>query len=184
MRPPLLLACAALALSACGSQPAPVPTPEPPVVVLAPAPSAAAPAPPSTAPTPGGAAPPVATARPSGRAPSCRVVVGKLLGAERFSGPGPISPAMRAQLDADPAFARAYWGISHGDQHIQCRYRVQIDGASYAYTYIVGNTWGHYDVDHCKVVREDVAKQIRQVTRGCTDLAGGAYYGYVFTPLP
>ena len=54
---------------------------------------------------------------------------------------------------------------------------------AYSFLHIVGNTFGQYDVDRCEVIRDEVAREIREVTHSCADLKGGEYYGYVFTPL-
>ena len=116
-------------------------------------------------------------------APPCRIVVGRVLRAERFAGPGPITPALADTLKRDPAFARTYSGISHGDQHLQCTYRVEVGARAYSYMHVVGNTSGAYDIDHCEQVRPDVAREIVQATRECTDMTSGAYYGYVLAPL-
>ncbi|MBI4955112.1 MAG: hypothetical protein HY908_24025 [Myxococcales bacterium] len=113
----------------------------------------------------------------------CRVEVGALLSAERFRGPGPMTPMLSDQLRRDPAFARTYSGISHGDQHIQCHYRVQVMGGAYRYRFVIGNAFTRYEVDRCEFVRAEVASEIVAATRHCTDLHGGEYYGQVLEPL-
>ncbi|MCC6525073.1 MAG: hypothetical protein IT373_20630 [Polyangiaceae bacterium] len=113
----------------------------------------------------------------------CRVEVGAVLSAERFRGPGPMTPRLSDTLARDPAYARTYSGISHGDQHIQCRYRVQVMGGTYRYRFVIGNAITRYDVDRCELVRAEVASEIVAATRHCTDLHGGEYDGWVLEPL-
>ena len=166
---PLFLGLA-LTSAACARSPAGVPVHDP-AVVVAPTVEASA-----------GAARPLAVPYVLD-ASSCRVAVGVVLEATRHSGPGPMSPRIAAMLERDPTFARAYSGISHGDQHIQCRYRVEINRSAYGFVHVVGNTFGKYEVGHCEDIRGEVAREIRDVTRSCADLEAGAYDGHVFTPL-
>lgn len=106
-----------------------------------------------------------------------------MLEAGSFRGPGPLTPRLADETQHDPDLARTRDALGHGDQHIRCRYRVGVNGADYAFTHVVGNTWQRYDTGRCEQVREDVAREIREATRDCTDLKAGEYDGFVFEAL-
>ena len=72
-----------------------------------------------------------------------------------------MTPRLAETFRRDPGFQRIHNGISHGDQHIQCTYRVEVNGAKYRYLAVVGNTFGQHDDGYCEQIREAVAREIR-----------------------
>jgi len=131
---------------------------------------------------------PPAAARPAPAvtrsANGCTVTVGRLLDAQEYRGPGPMTPALSDSLARDPDMARSFNAKSHGDQHIQCTYRVEVNGAAYSHMHVVGNTLRDYDTGRCEQVREAVADSILSFTHDCADLHGGEYWGSTLEPLP
>jgi hypothetical protein len=114
---------------------------------------------------------------------ACKVTVSALLEAVEYRGGGPITPALAASLDADPDFARMYNRESHGDHHIQCHYRVELDGRQYRWREWFSNTTREQTPEACKGLAAKVAEDIIRTTKNCTDLAAGAYWGHVLEPL-
>lgn len=118
---------------------------------------------------------------------SCVVRVVGLLEAEEYRGPGPITPAIEASLNADPEFARMYQAESHGDHHIQCHYAVELEhepGKRYRWREVVNNTLRDHTAKICNSMAAEVAEDIARTTKDCTDLDAGAYYGFVLEPMP
>jgi len=180
------LALAAL-LAAC-SRPsdatadAPEPAPAAPALAVEPDATATASATPSPAQTDDGIAP---VTRGQG---SCIVSVVAVLEAEDYRGPGPLTPAVAASLDADPASARTYKRLSHGDHHIQCHYEVHLDdrpGQRFRWRVVHGNTLREHTPAICSDPAElaAVAEDIIRTTEDCTQLDAGSYWGYVLEPL-
>lgn len=129
---------------------------------------------------------------PSGFTPAtagkgdCKVTVSELLEAEEYRGPGPITPAVQASLDADPDYARMYQSESHGDHHIQCVYRVELahmPGKQFRWRSVVGNTMREATPEICKGMAGEVAEDVIRTTEDCVDLGAGAYWGYVLEPM-
>ena len=124
-------------------------------------------------------------ALPPAPAAYCRVRVETLLSAARYRGPGPTSPMEEAMRRADPARARQLDAIGHGDQHVQCRYRVSVQGRTYAYVHVVADTFHQIadDAAHCRSITSEVEARVRSFTEQCLDLRAGEYWGYRLDPL-
>ncbi len=123
----------------------------------------------------------VTLATTTGAASLCTPKVGAVVSAKRFRGPGPMTPATLDMLK-DQNYARTYWGRSHGDEHIQCVYRVALGGRDYRYLFVIGNTFGDLDESACATSRPKVATEIIATTNRCTDLHAGEYWGHVLIP--
>ncbi len=118
---------------------------------------------------------------------SCEVRVVELLEASKYRGPGPITPALDAQLRADPQFADLYNARSHGDSHIQCLYEVQLGGqpgVRYRWREVYGNTGNRYTLAICNGPVGPIADHIISSTLECTDLDAKAYWGDELERLP
>jgi hypothetical protein len=170
------VAVASLMLGACTGAPAepdaPAEPPEPQVVVETPAEPVEA----ESLPQPLAFTP--ATRGPDG----CKVTVSALLEAEEYRGPGPMTPAVAASLDADPEYARMYNSESHGDHHIQCVFLVELGhepGKKYRWREYFNNVLRDRTPEDCKGMAAEVAEDIVRTTKECTDLEAGAYWGYV-----
>jgi hypothetical protein len=128
------------------------------------------------------------TFTPATRGPEgCKVTVSELLEAQEYRGPGPMTPAVAASLDADPEFARMYNSESHGDHHIQCVYRVELahePGKRYRWRTWFSNTLQDRTTKECNGMAAEVAEDIVRTTKDCRDLEAGAYWGYVLEPMP
>ncbi len=81
---------------------------------------------------------------------------------------------------SSPGMGRAYNRYSHGDHHLNCTYRLAINGVNYEYDRIIGNTGRIYDESHCEKITAEMPEHVRSITKQCTDIEGGAYYGFVF----
>ncbi len=117
----------------------------------------------------------------------CVVTVSALLEAQEYRGPGPITPDLEASLDSNPEFARTYQRLSHGDHHIQCVYQVELahePGKRYRWRTYFTNTAREATPKACNGMAAEVADDIVQTTKECTDLAAGAYWGFVLEELP
>lgn len=117
---------------------------------------------------------------------SCIVTVVALLEAEEYRGGGPMTPALEASMAADPDFARMYNSESHGDHHIQCHYQVSLahlPGKRWRWREVKSNTLRDLGPEICESLAIEVADDIIQTTRNCTDLNAGAYWGYVLEPM-
>jgi hypothetical protein len=180
------LALASLALGSCvAASPEPeLDTPAAPSVIVEAPPEPAEPAEP-----PAPADPPVPEAFKPATAGTgnCKVTVSALLEAEEYRGPGPLTPAVAASLAADPDYARNYNSESHGDHHIQCVYQVELahePGKHYRWLTWFSNTLRDATPESCKGMAAEVAEDILRSTKDCSDLAAGAYWGYVLEPMP
>lgn len=119
--------------------------------------------------------------------PRCEVAVVELLEAEQYRGPGPMTPALDAQFAADPDFARFYQAESHGDQHIQCHYAVELSShpkQRFRWREVRSNTLEEHTPAVCNGLAAEVAESILETTGDCLDLDAGAYWGYVLEPMP
>lgn len=117
---------------------------------------------------------------------SCMVSVVALLEAEAYRGGGPMTPALEASLAADPDYARMYNAESHGDHHIQCHYEVSLahlPGKRWRWREVRNNTLRKLSPEICKSLAVEVADDIIQTTKNCTNLDAGAYWGYVLEPM-
>lgn len=123
------------------------------------------------------------TTRGSG---ACVVTLVALLEAENYRGAGPITPALEATMAADPDFARMWESESHGDHHIQCHYEVRLGSRPqqrYRWRVVHNNTLRDRTPEICKRELGQIAEDIIRTTEQCTQLAAGAYYGYVLEPM-
>jgi hypothetical protein len=107
-----------------------------------------------------------------------------LVDAAEYRGPGPMTPALSDTLAKDPKLARTYNAKSHGDHHIQCTYRVKVNGKPYTHTHVIGNTFREYETSRCDEVRDEVAQSIISFTKECADLHAGEYWGFKLDPVP
>jgi hypothetical protein len=161
---------------------------QPHVVVETPPPSEAPeqPTEPSEAPSEDPPEPEVFTpaTRGSGK---CEVTVSALLEAEEYRGPGPLTPAVAASLNADPDYARRYNSESHGDHHIQCVFQVELGhlpGQPHRWMDYFNNVLRDKTTKACNGMAAEVAEDIIRTTKDCTDFAAGAYWGHVLEPIP
>jgi hypothetical protein len=113
---------------------------------------------------------------------TCTVNVVALLEAEEYRGAGPTTPALEASLAADPDSAANWESEDHGDHHIQCRYAVELahlPGKRFSWLVVHSNTMRDLTAETCNGREAEVAADIVRITKGCTDLDAGAYWGYV-----
>lgn len=171
----LALACAPL------SEVEPQAAPGPAIVVEPPTTEPREPPPAEPEPPPEPAFEPVT--RGSG---TCIVTITGVIEAQEYRGAGPITPALEASLSADPEFARMYNSHSHGDHHIQCHYAVRLahlPDKQFRWRDVHNNLTRELTVDVCTRKLTEVADDIIQTTKQCTDFAAGGYWGYVLEPI-
>jgi hypothetical protein len=177
----LLLACARAGDGTPEPEPEPEPASEPAIVEREP------PQTPEPEPAPEPEPEPAPAFEPATRGKGkCIVSVVALLEAEEYRGPGPMTPALEASLSADPDYAKYWQAESHGDHHIQCHYAVELSsqpGKRFSWRIVISNTLRDHTPETCNGRAAEVADDIVQTTKSCTDLDAGAYWGYVLEPL-
>jgi hypothetical protein len=115
------------------------------------------------------------------------VTITGVIEAQEYRGGGPITPALEAQLNADPEFARMHNSHSHGDHHIQCHYAVRLahlPAERFRWREVHNNVTRDLTVDVCTHKLDEVADHIISSTKTCTDFAAGAWWGYVLESIP
>ena len=115
--------------------------------------------------------------------PACDVRVGAVLSSGVFRGYR-STPATQAAVDALSPEHYALWvAESHGASYLLCTYRVIVQGRAYRFEEAHDTTYEPHEPTTCEANRAKVAEQVRTVTRSCTDLHRGAYYGADLEPV-
>ncbi len=175
----------ALLVVGCTRDPAPAVQPVPetsrsistPEVAIAPPPSASA-------------AQPASDPVPTSDSGSCKVSVVRVIEAAVYRGPGVDSPMRQKSLESMPPEQRDRWrGRDHGVKHLACTYALRVSGKLYRYRHNGGQDFTNsFDLDPSTCSKDEtkreVEEEVREVTKQCSDLHAGEYWGYRLDPLP
>lgn len=107
-----------------------------------------------------------------------------VLGRESFRGYH-TTPATQRQVEAMSPEDYALWlAESHGASYLLCTYRVMVAQQAFRFEVAHDTTFDALPASTCDAASADVAQRVREVTRECTDLHRGAFYGADLIPLP
>lgn len=113
--------------------------------------------------------------------PPCQVAILEVT--EATVGRGP--PYMMQILQRNPERAALITAESHGDHHLHCEYKVDVNGRAYLYLAEFSNTFQDLQAEDCdsKKIRGRVKEGILSQTGGCRNIEAVPVWGGALKPI-
>ena len=112
----------------------------------------------------------------------CHVEISEVLAATIYRGP----PNLAQILQNHPEHADRILAESHGDHHLACIYRVQLNGKAYRYQIEFPDTLRKLDEGYCagSAAKKQAKRSILSLTRTCRDPEAQATWGHSLEKFP